>query len=616
MSDEPRFCPLCGSNTSERVCPEDGVPTLRSDYLPAEGDEDPIVGRVFSERYKIEAVLGEGGFGRVYVAKQLSMARKVALKTLHPHLIANRQHLARFYHEARSISRLTGPHVVRVFDFGVDEDTRTPFLAMELLRGQTLTGLLSSEAPVEPRRAAKILGQIGRAIAEAEEVGLVHRDLKPDNTFMVRTATSDDFVKVMDFGLAKVLRAEDGAPQNLTSTGVVVGTPRYMAPEQVLGRAVDTRTDLYALGCIMHEMLTAQPAFTGKDAVDLLVQHTTRPAPALPDPLPGGASLPPAMAELYQALLAKDAEERPATARLVVDVLDAVEQGTQVSVAAILSAAAAARKPSEEELRPTFDLSVPTTSSETPAREQESAAEPHAAMAGNTSDHEDPATRKVVAEASPSPTDDDKPTVNELESPGDSSILSDFHSSQLGWRSGLLALRLNPWRFVALAAAALLIAGAAFMGVLAGPEPSAPPQAPGAGIDPPTPPPSDTGDLPVPDTGSAATDPGQPSVPSPTGDVGAGSSKTGNDLQKSGDRHRPRRATLDVSSNPPGASVFLGRKHLCRRTPCRPKVPLSKKKVTLVFRMDGYIKSRVEVQLARDRVTRVHTKLIETIEEF
>ena len=609
MSDEPRFCPLCGTNMKARTCPTDGVPTLRSDYLPAGDDDDPVVGRVFSERYEIKRVLGEGGFGRVYVAVQLAMARKVALKTLHPHLITNRGHLARFYHEARSVSRLTGPHVVRVFDFGVDEDTRTPFLAMELLRGQTMSGLLRSEAPVEPRRAAKILGQVARALAEAEEVGLVHRDLKPDNAFMVRTATSDDFVKVMDFGLAKVLRDEDGAPQSLTSTGVVIGTPRYMAPEQVLGKAVDTRTDLYALGCILHEMLTGQPTFTGKDHVDLLVQHATRPAPPLSNPLPGGAHLPGAMAELHGALLEKSADDRPPTARVVVDALDAIGEGRDVNVAAMMRAASATRKPSEEELRPTFDLSMPTAASEPPSSPPE-----------HVTESEAPATRKVVGEAQAPEKDDEKPTVPQLDSQGPSSMISDFHPSQLGWRSGLLAFRLRPWRFGAVVAAVVLLAGAAYVGVLAEPETQshAGAQAPSLGdLKAPKAPEAPVVDVAPEDTAPPTPGTEPPTVTPPTPPTRTGSSgvdKNPGKARRAGKPPAP--AVLVIESSPKGAAVYLGRKRLCARTPCRAEVAAAKGKTKLVFKMAGRIDSHVEVELAGGEVTRVHTMLVKAIDDL
>ena len=184
------------------VCPKDSVATVPHDLVKRAAGED-AVGKVFSSRYRIERLLGQGGFGRVYVATQLSMGRTVALKTLHPELVSDENHLQRFFLEARAASHLKSPHVVRIYDFGVDDETRTPFIAMEELEGRTLTEEIRLRGVMRPAHAARVIGQVGQALVEAGEQGIVHRDLKPDNIILLSTAERSDFAKVMDFGIAK-----------------------------------------------------------------------------------------------------------------------------------------------------------------------------------------------------------------------------------------------------------------------------------------------------------------------------------------------------------------------------------------------------------------------------
>ncbi len=292
---------------------------------------------MFAGRYRIERILGEGGFGRVYVATQLSMGREVALKTLHAELLGNRTHVRRFYREAQSASRLGSPHVVRIHDFGIDEASGTPFLVMEYLKGRPLDEVLAGGAVLSPRRAARVAGQVCQSLAEAQDVGIVHRDLKPANIFLLSTSGGREFVKVMDFGIAKVVRGGGDTGESLTAEGTTVGTPRYMSPEQATAAGVDFRADLYSLGCILYEMLAGRRVFEAEDTVDLLLKHVTVPAPPLPDPLPCGEPLPPALAALHSALLAKLRDDRPRSCRLVADVLEAVEHGRDTDAVAMLA---------------------------------------------------------------------------------------------------------------------------------------------------------------------------------------------------------------------------------------------------------------------------------------
>jgi serine/threonine protein kinase len=340
MADEAkaeRYCPLCDGETDAALCPIDGVATLPSSLVALGGGGEVELGAVFAGRYRIERVLGEGGFGRVYVATQLSMGREVALKTLHAKLLGDRNHLRRFYREARSASQLDSPHVVRMYDFGVDEVTGTPFLAMEYLKGEPLNEVMGKGVSMSLARAARITGQVAQALAEAHEAGIVHRDLKPANIFLLAARGGREFAKVMDFGIAKVLRHDDvDTGESLTATGTTVGTPRYMSPEQATAEKVDFRSDLYALGCILHEMITGRQVFEAEDRVSLLLKHVTVQPPALPDVLPGGEALPKALGDLHRSMLSKLRDQRPSNCRVVVDVCEAVEHGRHVDAQAML----------------------------------------------------------------------------------------------------------------------------------------------------------------------------------------------------------------------------------------------------------------------------------------
>ncbi len=359
-SSAKRLCPLCGERMDGRICPSDRVPTVLAEPYGAEGD-DPIVGRVLSESYLVEHLLGEGGFGRVYEATQLTMDRRVALKTLRPTLVADRNQLARFYREAKAVSRLTSPHVVRVYDFGMDDDTGCPFLAMELLRGRPLGRVLAEEAPLDPLRLARIAEHVALALSEAEHLGIVHRDLKPDNIFVLDTHAGGEFTKVVDFGIAKMIESEQHGESKLTATGVAIGTPPYMAPEQILGIEVDGRADLYALGCILHEALMGQPPFVG-DRASIVTGHLDSPAPQLPQFLPTGVAIPEALRVLHDAMLAKEVDARPASAAAASRILSAVERGEAVDAVAVLEEARTAQGTDPASAGPTRPVVAPKRS--------------------------------------------------------------------------------------------------------------------------------------------------------------------------------------------------------------------------------------------------------------
>jgi eukaryotic-like serine/threonine-protein kinase len=236
-------------------------------------------GEIVGERYRVVAQLGSGGMGTVYRVEHTLMAKEMAMKLLRPELSVIPQIVERFEREARSASRLDNEHIVRVMDFG-----RAPngalYLVMELLEGESLTDRMKAVVSLPASEALEIADQVLAALEHAHSNGIVHRDLKPDNMMLVRR-DSRVIVKILDFGLAKMTSESAPGQPTLTQAGMVFGTPRYMAPEQAAAEPVDERTDLYAVGVLLYEMLSGKPPFMAPNAVDLLTAHLTQPVPPL-----------------------------------------------------------------------------------------------------------------------------------------------------------------------------------------------------------------------------------------------------------------------------------------------------------------------------------------------
>ena len=268
-----------------------------------------LIGQTVGGRYEILGLMGFGGMGAVYEAIQRNMNRRVALKYIPSHDPIT---AARFEREARTVSQLHHPNTVTVFDFGQTDDGFL-YLSMELLSGRTLTEVIKEESPLPPSRAVHIASQICRSLAEAHQMGIVHRDIKPDNVMLIEVDGDPDVVKVLDFGIAKAVSGEDDV--QLTGADRIIGTPRYMSPEQILSGSVDLRSDIYSLGCIIFEMLSGAPPFEASNTTALMISHAQDAPPPLSERLSEEALLhiPLALEQIIRRTLAKNPAERPQT---------------------------------------------------------------------------------------------------------------------------------------------------------------------------------------------------------------------------------------------------------------------------------------------------------------
>src|SRR3954451_11122118 len=275
---------------------------------------DPLLGRLLDDRYEIRRRLAVGGMATVYAAIDTRLDRPVAVKVMHPALAADEEFVARFRREAKAAARLSSPAVVNVTDQG--QDGGTVFLVMELVEGRTLRDRLRSEGPLAPAEALAVLDPVLEALAAAHAAGYVHRDVKPENVLIA----DDGRIKVGDFGLA---RAVDASPLT-AATGLLLGTVAYLAPEQVRRGVADARTDVYACGVLLFEVLTGRPPFEGDTALSVAYQHLHDRVPA-PSSLVSG--VPEDLDELVLAATSPDPDDRPSDAgALLEDVQHLVEQ--------------------------------------------------------------------------------------------------------------------------------------------------------------------------------------------------------------------------------------------------------------------------------------------------
>ncbi len=282
-------CPLCNATYEDtfKVCPIDGG-TLHSGQTTAVspagsagpasvGPPDPLLGRTIAGRFRIERKLGEGGMGAVYKAEHVKMGRPCAIKILNEGALNDPESLPRFMREAQMSSRIEHQHAVTIYDYGESDDGLV-YLAMEYIEGETLTKVLDREGKFPLDRVCKVARQIADALDAAHAIGIVHRDLKPDNIMLANKGGGGDYVKVLDFGIAKMAESEDRR-HDLTQAGLIIGTPYYMSPEQVAGEKLDKRSDIFSFALIVYEMLSGRLPFTGQNTQAIMVSRlTTSPA--------------------------------------------------------------------------------------------------------------------------------------------------------------------------------------------------------------------------------------------------------------------------------------------------------------------------------------------------
>ncbi len=282
-----KFCPVCGFPIGEIV----------------KGNEDPLIGSTLPGGYVIQELVGVGGMGRVYRAEQKALGRTVAVKIIHPHLLGDESASARFITEARAASRLNHPNSVGVIDFG--RNGGQLYLVMEFLRGRDLARVVYEDGLLPISRIVDVMVQVLAALDEAHHLDIIHRDLKPENIVLEPMRSGGDFVKVVDFGLAKIR----DVGTNITSPGLVCGTPDYMAPEQGRGDPIDARSDLYACGVILFQLLTGRLPFEAESPTQVVLMHLSQPPPD-PSRVAPDRDIPQIVTDITLKALAKSANER------------------------------------------------------------------------------------------------------------------------------------------------------------------------------------------------------------------------------------------------------------------------------------------------------------------
>ena len=317
MSQE-KICPTCGTEypANERFCPRDGT-ALRS-----QGGGNDLVGSIIGERYHVLKKLGEGGMGQVYLAEHVKMGRKSAVKVMNPGMVHDADAISRFNREAANASRINHPNVAGIYDFGETSDGLI-YLAMEFIEGESLTSLVEKSGALPPARAADIAKQAADGLSVAHDMGIVHRDLKPDNIMIAKNRDGSDCVKVVDFGIAKAAGAEN---QKVTKTGLVVGTPEYMSPEQLAGDKLDGRSDVYSLALVAFNMLTGKLPFEGETAQESMIMRLTDEPKSLAAMKPDTSWSPEVQAVMVKALQRRVGDRYQKAADFGVALWQAVER--------------------------------------------------------------------------------------------------------------------------------------------------------------------------------------------------------------------------------------------------------------------------------------------------
>lgn len=324
MQSVAQVCPRCESRYHDEAifCQVDGVRLVAE-----EEGADPYLGTELLGQFRIEEILGEGGMGRVYRAHQENLGRDVAVKVLHRDLAKNNPDATRRFHrEARVTTALDHPNVVNVFMFGEMPDS-SPYLVMEYLDGVPLHVLLEREGRLAMPRALHIAIQVAEGVGQAHESGIVHRDVKPENVLIVKRGADENFVKVLDFGIARLLWDKETVA---TKAGLVFGTARYISPEGASGDPTDARSDVYSIAVLTYQLLCGGVPFEGESAVDLLLAHVNQRPPDIRHRCDG---VPEAVAQVVMRSLSKDPRKRPANAQAYADALQAASEDSGLSQA-------------------------------------------------------------------------------------------------------------------------------------------------------------------------------------------------------------------------------------------------------------------------------------------
>ncbi|HEX6049812.1 MAG TPA: serine/threonine-protein kinase, partial [Gemmatimonadaceae bacterium] len=340
-----KVCPTCTKEygDADLYCPADGT------TLQALTPGDDLIGTVVADRYLITDKIGEGGMGRVYLARHVRLPQNVAIKVLHPAMVRDASVVARFRREAVNASQIENEHVARVFDHGEIGDGLF-YIAMEFVEGEPLSKIIAREGALPPARAAEITRQVAEALAAAHErpTPIVHRDLKPDNIMVGARRDGTDRVKVVDFGIAEAM---SGGGPKLTQQGLVIGTPEYMSPEQLSAITLDCRSDIYSLALVMFDMLTGQLPFVGESPHEAALMRL-RDRPRTLSEMKGDVSWPPELQAVMDRALARAPADRYATAPEFARALKEAISGGSATTAAAPAASAASVPPTRAEPRP------------------------------------------------------------------------------------------------------------------------------------------------------------------------------------------------------------------------------------------------------------------------
>ncbi len=328
MTSALKICPVCSTEypANERFCPRDGS-ALRAQG----GSSTDLVGSIIADRYHVIKKLGEGGMGQVYLAEHVKMGRKSAVKVMNPGMVDNVDAISRFNREAANASKINHPNVAGIYDFGETPDGLV-YLAMEFVEGEPLTDIIKAHGHLPPMRVSEIARQTAEGLGVAHDMGIVHRDLKPDNIMVGKGRGGADLVKVVDFGIAKAAASDN---QKVTKTGMVIGTPEYMSPEQLSGDPLDARSDIYSLGLVTFAMLTGKLPFPSDSLQETMIMRLTDMPKRLGEMKPD-MHWPDDVQAVMDKVLARDANQRYRSAsEYAHDLVEAIDRMPATSITTI-----------------------------------------------------------------------------------------------------------------------------------------------------------------------------------------------------------------------------------------------------------------------------------------